>query len=580
MCSTTDIEDTNSIIKHDNKYKDINLTDDIWCDIIKEFSNNEKTIKNKKDLQSFRLYIQMTYKIVLSNCNLIKIYNHLNLNNEALKNIITKKKMKSNSGVLVITVLTSANPEYIDDDGNKRIAKFSCKHDCAYCPNELAHEGNNWVNQPRSYLFSEPAVLRANDNGFDAIKQMNSRLTTLLNMGHELDKLELIVLGGTWSEYPKQYQYRFITELYYSANVFFDIVKRPIKSLEEEITINESSQIHIIGLTLETRPDTITIEEIQDFRKYNCTRIQLGVQHTDNSILKKINRGHDIQSVYDAIKLLKNNCFKVDIHIMPNLPSSSYDNDVIMLHNILYNDNLQVDQIKIYPCAVVPFTTIKKWYDNGEYIPYSEELLFKLIKDFKQSVHPYIRLNRIIRDIPSSYISGGYDAKSVNMRQLLQTDMRKNNWKCKCIRCREIGDNVIDGDIKLKVIYYKSSGADEYYISYETDKYLLGFIRLRINREHDNILPILKDCALIRELHIYSSISPVGNNDKVSIQHKGWGKKLLDEAERIAINNMFSKIAIISGTGVRNYYRKYGYELYDTYMIKKLQLISYKCILQ
>jgi len=203
--------------------------------------------------------------MVITNSNLIKVYNYLKLDDTVLKGVITKKKGKSNSGVLVITVLTSAHPWYYNDEGEKKIAKFSCKHDCAYCPNEPAHEGNNMVPQPRSYLFSEPAVMRANENEFDAIKQMNSRISTLIDIGHIADKLEIIVLGGTWSEYPRHYQDRFITELYYSANVFFDKEKRPMKTLEEEININETAKIHIIGLTLETRPDTITLDEINKF---------------------------------------------------------------------------------------------------------------------------------------------------------------------------------------------------------------------------------------------------------------------------------------------------------------------------
>ena len=563
----TDIEDIVIV----NKHKD-NLPDEQWSILIDEFK--KANIINNQELQKFRKYIQREYKFVISNCHLIKVYNHLNLHDINLKNIITKKKCKSNSGVLVITVLTAAHPEYVDENGEIKKAKFSCKHDCAYCPNEIAHEGNNWVDQPRSYLFSEPAVLRANDNDFDAIKQMNARISTLIEMGHVPDKLEVIVLGGTWTEYPRHYQDRFITELYYAANTFNYIDKREMLSLEEEITINETSDIHIIGLTLETRPDTITMDEIKNFRRYNCTRIQLGVQHTNNAVLKKINRGHDIECVYDAIKMLKNNCYKIDIHLMPNLPGASYEIDKEMLEASLYDERLQVDQYKIYPTAIVPWTKIKKWYEEGSYIPYDDELLYKLIRDFKMKVQKYKRLNRIIRDIPSSYISGGYTAKSINMRQLLQNDQRTNNWKCRCIRCREVGIKKINHeDVKLMIEKYKASGGDEYYISYETDEYLIGFIRLRINNKDDlsdkELLPVLKDAALIRELHVYSNLSDVGNNLEQSMQHKGYGKKLIKEAERIALENKKYKIAIISGTGVRNYYKKLGYNLCDTYMIKQ-----------
>jgi ELP3 family radical SAM enzyme/protein acetyltransferase len=569
-----DIENTHIHCNNHKEYKDNSIFNGLQESITVEFENNIENFKTNSDIDKFKKNIQKKYKYTLSNAEFIKIYKYLNLENQQLRNLITKKKCKSNSGVLVITVLTSAHPQYIDEDGKVKTARFSCKHDCAYCPNEPAHEGNNWVAQPRSYLYSEPAVLRANANDFDPIKQMNSRLSTLIRMGHIPDKLEIIVLGGTWCEYPRDYQDRFITELYYSANIYFDSEpKRPKKSLEEEIEFNETAKIHIIGLTLETRPDTITIEEIANFRRYNCTRIQLGVQHTHNTVLKKINRGHTIECAYDAIKLLKNNCYKVDIHIMPNLPGASYDIDKVMLDEVLYDERIQVDQYKIYPTAIVPFTKIKKWFDEGTYIPYDDLLLYELIKDFKKKVQKYKRLNRIIRDIPGHYIEGGYSTKFVNMRQLLQDDMRLNNWGCKCIRCREIKGNSASLDnIKLNIEKYRASEGDEYHISFDTDcdkNYLVGFLRLRLNNVSNSlVLPSIKGCALIRELHVYSNLSNVGDNIEGSLQHKGFGRQLVAKAEELAITNGYKKIAIISGTGVREYYKKLGYNLIDTYMIK------------
>ena len=573
-----DIEDIHIHIHcNDHKeYKDNTIFNGLQESITAEFENNIENFKTISDIDKFKKGIQKKYKYTLSNAEFIKIYKYLNLENQHLRNLITKKKCKSNSGVLVITVLTSAHPQYTDEDGKVKTARFSCKHDCAYCPNEPAHEGNNWVAQPRSYLYSEPAVLRANANDFDPIKQMNSRLSTLIRMGHIPDKLEIIVLGGTWSEYPRDYQDRFITELYYSANIYFDSEpKRLKKTLEEEIEINETAKIHIIGLTLETRPDTINIEEIANFRRYNCTRIQLGVQHTHNTVLKKINRGHTIECAYDAIKLLKNNCYKVDIHIMPNLPGASYEIDKAMLDEVLYDERIQVDQYKIYPTAIVPFTKIKKWFDEGSYIPYDDKLLYELIKDFKKKVQKYKRLNRIIRDIPGHYIEGGYSTKFVNMRQLLQDDMRLNNWGCNCIRCREIkGNSVLLSNIKLNIEKYRASGGDEYHISFDTDcekNYLIGFLRLRLNdADGSQVLPSIKGCALIRELHVYSNLSNVGDNIEGSLQHKGFGRQLVTKAEELAIANGYNRIAIISGTGVREYYKKLGYNLIDTYMIKTI----------
>jgi len=564
-----DIED----VRDGGGYKENNKFNGIMESVADEFKNAMDGFATVGDIDRFKKCIQKKYKYTLSNAEFIRIYKHLHLDNQQLRNLITKKKCKSDSGVLVITVLTSAYPEYIDEDGGVKLSRFSCKHDCAYCPNEPAHEGNNWVAQPRSYLYSEPAVLRANANDFDPIKQMNSRITSLINMGHIPDKLEIIVLGGTWSEYPRYYQDRFISDLYYAANVYFDGEKRPKKTLEEEIEINETAKVHIIGLTLETRPDTITIEEIANFRRYNCTRVQLGVQHTSNAVLKKIMRGHTIERAYEAIKLLKNNCYKVDIHIMPNLPGASFEIDKAMLEEVLYDERIQVDQYKIYPTAIVPFTRIKRWFDEGKYVPYDDLLLYELIKEFKQKVQRYKRLNRIIRDIPGHYIEGGYSTKFVNMRQLLQDDMRRNKWGCECIRCREVkGNSVALDTIQFNCETYRASGGDEYHLSFDTDKYLIGFLRLRLPELYgsDTVLECIRGCALIRELHVYSNLNNVGNNIEGSLQHKGFGKQLVAKAEEIAKQNGYHKVAIISGTGVRGYYKKLGYRLIDTYMIKEI----------
>jgi ELP3 family radical SAM enzyme/protein acetyltransferase len=222
----------------------------------------------------------------------------------------------------------------------------------------------------------------------------------------------------------------------------------------------------------------------------------------------------------------------------------------------------------------VPFTRIKRWFDEGKYVPYDDLLLYELIKGFKKNVQKYKRLNRIIRDIPGHYIEGGYSTKFVNMRQLLQDDMRLNKWGCECIRCREIkGNCVLLDNIKLNIEKYRASGCDEYHLSFDTDcdkNYLIGFLRLRLAKcDKDEALPCIKGCALIRELHVYSNISDVGNNIEGSLQHKGFGKQLVAKAEEIAKDNGYCKVAIISGTGVRGYYKKLGYQLIDTYMIKE-----------
>lgn len=535
-------------------------------------------IKNNDDLLKYTSKIKKLYGFVLKKSDLIKIYNYLKLDDINLKNLIIKKKMKSDSGIISITVFTSGTPEYIDNDGKLIIGKISCKSNCYYCCNEKPSNENNYIQQPRSYLYNEPGVKRANLNNFDPIKQINSRIKSLINMGHDIDKLEILILGGTWNSYPELYQEQFIIKIYYAVNTYYDIIKRDINNLDYEIEQNETAIIRIIGLTLETRPDCINLEEIKKFRRFNCTRIQLGVQHTNNDILKIINRGHTIEDSYNAIKLLKNNCYKIDIHIMLNLPFTTPEIDEKMLEEVLYNPNLNVDQYKIYPCAVIPFTIIKKWFDEGKYKPYDDLTLYNLIKEFKKKIQNYKRLNRIIRDIPSTYISGGYSDKYVNMRQLLQDDMKLNNWSCNCIRCKEIKNNNDITNIRLNVDMYEASNGIEYFISIVSDKYLIGFLRLRIririkddDNNNNNILPILHNSSLIRELHVYSNLLKVNTiNNNNSMQHKGYGTMLLKKAEELTLENNLHKIAVISGVGVRNFYRKFNYNLIDTYMIKEL----------
>jgi len=545
-----------------------NITDIEDLIIIKnEFINHLSPSFNSN---SFIKHVNKKFKINCKKSDLVNIYNHLHINDPELKNKIIKKVQKSQSGIISITVLTSGTPEYTDEYGNRIKKNFSCLHKCSFCPDEKPSADNNWTQQPKSYLFTEPAVLRANQNQFDPIKQMNARITSLLSMGHQVDKIELLVLGGTWSEYPKEYQDEFITSLYYAANVFYDNEsnKRPILSLDNEIHFNETAKIHIIGLTLEMRPDSINIDEIKRLRRFNCTRVQLGIQHTNNHILKLNNRGEIIENTIKSIELLKNNCYKIDAHIMLNLYGSSPDIDRIMLNQFLYDESLQIDQVKIYPCAIVPFTKIKELYDNGIYIPYHDSHLIPIIKEFKMNVKPYIRINRIIRDISGHYIKGGYRQEFTNLRQILKQDMIDNNWSCRCIRCREIKSFNSSLPIHLDITYYYASNGIEYFISFNTNDKLIGFLRLRIPSRNTPLLSVLQDSALIRELHVYSNLSIVGNDNANSYQHKGFGKSLIKEAENIANYHGYYKIAIIAGTGARDYYRRLGYNLIDTYMCK------------
>jgi ELP3 family radical SAM enzyme/protein acetyltransferase len=409
--------------------------------------------------------------------------------------------------------------------------------------------------------------MRANRNHFDPVLQFYDRAMTLMTNGHPVDKIELLVLGGTWSSYPYEYQETFIRDLFYAANTFYDNLKRERYSLSYEKTNNETAQCKIIGITLETRPDEITIEEIRRFRYFGCTRVQLGVQHTDNVILKKINRGHTVEDAKRAFKLLKDNGYKIDMHLMPNLPFSSPESDMNMFNTVLCDPDLQADQWKIYPCEVVPWTVIEKWYKSGKYIPYPENELNKVIVDVKSKIHPWIRLNRIVRDIPSQYILGG---NLSSMRDTFKTIMESQGKTCKCIRCREIKSDIPES-YNLIIRKYTAQDGTEYFISYETDdNKILGFCRLRINKTQ-SFFPELKNAAFVRELHVYGKIKT--KSTESNTQHTGFGTKLMKVAEKIAKNHKMEKVAVISGVGVREYYRKLGYTLDpdSEFMVKNIE---------
>eukprot|EP00754_Rhynchopus_humris_P050687 Rhum_TRINITY_DN9103_c0_g3::Rhum_TRINITY_DN9103_c0_g3_i1::g.31580::m.31580 len=347
----------------------------------------------------------------------------------ALADRLVTRAAKSQSGVVSVTVLTSPYPP--GDDGTPQ--PFSCKHDCFYCPNQPG--------QPRSYLRDEPAVMRANQNGFDAVLQFTERAAGLALHGHHIDKVEVLVLGGTWSNYPARYQEDFVRDLFYAANVFGTATRsdglRERRSLEEEQALNEAAACKVIGVTLETRPDALDEAEVLRMRRLGCTRVQIGVQHTDDGVLRKINRGHDAASSVEAIRLLKDYCFKIDAHLMPNLPGAHPDLDEAMLLEVFESEDYQVDQVKIYPCDTTPYTTILEWYDDGTYVPYSEEELRRVLVAAKSRVPPWLRLNRVIRDIPGKYIEAG---PKENLRETVLRDMREQGLLCKCIRCREVGD--------------------------------------------------------------------------------------------------------------------------------------------
>lgn len=539
---------------------------------ILEWIESKKHIENYDYIKQFnKNYTKFTkkYKVFCKKSILLYVFRNMIMNDEIenlplMWRLLQKCPARNMSGVTVITLLTSPYP-----DGQR----FSCKHNCYYCPNEPG--------QPRSYLKKEPAVARANRNLFDPILQTEDRIKSLIVCGHEIDKLEFILEGGTYTEYPPEYLERFHRDFIYCVNTYFDSEKREPFDIETEIEINKTAQIKIIGICIETRPDAL-IDEGGDswlyrFRKWGVTRVQLGVQHTDNEILKKLNRGHTIEDAEMAIKYLKDNCFKVDIHLMPDLPGTTPEKDMEMIDYAFISPNLQPDQAKIYFCEVTPWTVIQKWHQRGEYTPYAqtdEQSLFEVAKYALVKCPPWIRIPRMIRDIPLTYIEGGN--MYPNLRQMLTKQIKTEGLDIMDIRERECGRNTKynPNDAILTIRTYEANGAIEKFISFESEdeKCLFGFLRLRLPNKYnqDREFVCLKNCALIRELHVYGNVTPVGFNKGDASQHNGFGKKMLYKAEEIAKYAGYKKIAVISGIGVMGYYEKLGYKYIDTFMIKSL----------
>jgi ELP3 family radical SAM enzyme/protein acetyltransferase len=570
-----------------------------WLEANKDslnIANNNQL--NKKFEGEFNKQIRLSKIPGLRKSVLLNIFNNLIVADDFASNIhlqeyfphlkllLRKRPMRNISGITSITVITAPFP-----DGQK----FSCKHNCYYCPNEPAHKDNGWQAQPRSYLFHEPAVLRANQHKFYAIGQMLNRMDTYFCNGHVIDKLEIIVEGGTYTEYPVDYLERYHRDLFYAANIYFDLrraypnydnclnnkldlstlslIRQPL-SVEEEIRINKTAKVHIIGICIETRPDALDDDWLMRFRKWGVTRVQLGAQHVDNRILKKINRGHTIEQLLWAMQYLKDNCFKIDIHIMPDLPGATPEIDRKMFDYVY--SVVCPDQMKVYPCQTVPWTVIKKWYDRGEYVPYFDtdpKLLIDVVRYSMETCPKWVRLPRVIRDIPCSvYVEGGNNIG--NMRQVVDNLLDGEGIISQDIRAREIGrhSKYYDKPGCYNIYNYSGNGGDDYFIAYESFdlRALFGFIRLRFVDPLKNMtrFDILNGRGLVRELHVYGDTTAVNASNKNGCQHTGIGGGLLRLAERKTMEQGLGGIVVISGEGVKGYYEKNGYREIDTFMVK------------
>ena len=582
---------------------------------VEDLIYESKEMKTKEEIEKLFSKLKRKHRVSVSKSDVRKVSPQGQT--PIFKRWLIKAATRTDSGVLVVTITLSPH-------------KFSCKYNCYYCPQETDLKGVN--TQPRSYLSSEPAMLRAlttrndmNSYDFDVRNQFLNRIQAYKYngiigpaLGVDCKKIEVILSGGTWESYPLEYRNQVINELYWSANTIES--RRDMNSLEQEIAENETAEYRIIGLTLETRPDNITKANILNYLRYGVTRIQLGEQTDNDEILEKINRRCYKAHTIAAHKLLKQAGFKVVAHLMPDLPGSSKEADIEMFSHYLTDPDLAFDDVKIYPTAVckspdperIVSSKIAEWYEAGLYKPYAEtniDDLYDVLTYYKTRVPPWVRIQRVVRDIPGKSIEAGYH-KISNLRQILHTKMKTKGLKCHCIYCME-ADKYMGTPILVKRAYWASGGLEihlsveahkmnfyqafQYYLqmfwacvkwlfwalgmrafmpiwggNLETYVGLYGFLRLRIDPDPGgDFVPEINGCALIREVHVYGQSLGVGSHTKTdSGQHRGYGKMLVSAAEKIAAEHRFRQVAVISGVGTREYYKKCGYTLDRHYMKK------------
>lgn len=566
-----------------------------FTELIDEITKQEPT---KKELNNLKTSLAKKYSIgrVIKNTEIIA--NSPNKHRQKVIDVLNIKPVRELSGVSVVALF--AKPH-------------KCPHGkCIYCPGGI---DSDFGDTPQSYTGKEPAALRAIRNNYDPYFQVFNRLEHYVANGHFPDKIELIFMGGTFPHLDRTYTDEFVNYVYKAINdfgdefIFFDrnnvkqinydkfnsffeisldlnskerqdkifekmleLKDKKLKYYQFEMKRNETANLRSVGLTIETKPDYAKKEHCDNMLEYGCTRFEIGVQSLDNNVLKQINRGHDIKDTKEAFQIMKDMCFKINAHMMIGLPFSTLKNDEKSLKNLFQNEDYRPDMLKIYPCLVVKGTKLFEMHKSGLYkAQTTKEIAKSIAKSFKYFPR-YVRIMRVQRDIPTPNIESG--VMHSNLREYVDLEMKKLNIQSLDIRAREVGLKNLKleskDDYTLKIEKYTSSKSIDFFIEYVDNKdSLIGFIRLRFPYEYNLRKEITKGTALIRELHVYGKATSVGNKS-TDFQHKGFGKKLLEKAENIAKKEGYTKIAIISGIGVREYYRKQGYKLEGAYMTKEL----------
>jgi elongator complex protein 3 len=469
--------------------------------------------------------------------------------------LLRRKTTRAISGVTVIAAMTKPYP-------------CPQPEPCAYCP------GGPSVGVPQSYTGFEPAAMRGLQNQFDPYLQVRSRIEQLQAIGHNVDKIELIIMGGTFPATPHDYQTWFI------QRCLDAITNKKSTSLEQAKGFAETSKMRNVGITVETRPDWAKESHVDSMLEMGVTRVELGVQNPNNGIYQMVGRTHTVKDVVESTRLMKDAGLKIAYHLMPGMPSSNHKRDLAAFRKIFADPKFKPDMIKIYPCLVLKGTKVYEWYGHGAYEPYTDEEATDLIAQIKKIIPPWVRVMRVQRDIPAPLIVAG--VKKSNLRQLVNKRLKEEGMRCRCIRCREIGHRTATDKVKLDpekvwilATQYEASEGREIFISAEDPEndILVGYLRLRIPSEKAH-KPEMKTalCSIVRELHVCGPLVPVGKHSAKAWQHKGYGSALLAEAERMSRQDYsLKKILVISALGTKEYYMRFGYRHDGVYVSKTLE---------
>jgi len=522
-------------------------------DVIEYLMNTADPSKEDVNLIKMKVAGKYGLESILSNSELIR---HLkSKERRKLLPILRRKVIRTISGVTVIAVMTKPWP-------------CPKENPCAYCP------GGPPFGVPQSYTGYEPAAMRGLENQFDPYEQVTKRIAQLKAIGHTVDKVEIIVMGGTFPSMSIDYQEYFVQKC---IDAVSEVKSR---SLDEAKKLAETSRTRIAGITVETRPDWAKETHVDHMLVMGVTRVELGVQNVYDDVYRRVDRGHSVQDVVEATRILKDAGLKIVYHMMPGLPGSDFNRDLQGFQKIFGDSDFKPDMIKIYPCLVLKGTVAYEWWKRGEYQPYTTEEAAQLVLEVKKMIPPWVRIMRVQRDIPAFLIEAGVNQS--NLRQLVLRKLKEQGIRCRCIRCREVGHRWLKDKVKpdpdniqVQTIKEKASEGEEIFLSVEDsmNDVLVGFLRLRIPsvRAHRPEISCEKS-SVVRELHVYGPLVPVGKRFAGAWQHKGYGEVLLAEAERMSLEDYdCRKVVVISALGTKRYYRRLGYDYDGPYVSKMLK---------